>query len=371
MKTTVSDVTHSCYPPFTWDTVPVYQMFADGVLFKDEDVRTIAATTGFLCIEKQHGIKEAGAADAGAKHAIGQFKALNPGTSCLVYLNSAYAYPFISRSKVFDWRGDIHKPENATYKSFLLTDQETGELAYREGDHVHYFDVLNPELRAWWVETVGSFVREAGADGLFVDQMHGFTWLRPEKASEVADAQAEMMRMAKKAIGSKILLLNNAEHIPELFEIGDAFMFEHYRPELLTREKIVEDWASMKTISEAGKVSVWRIGVEHDDASLDLKASGAKPTAEYLATLSRERISYYLAAFLVGVQEYSYFQYGWGWNLHSGPLVDHPEFSKPLGKPKGEARRVDPGGWVFRREFEHVDVEVDLEKRVGKLGWKA
>ncbi|MBT3191185.1 MAG: hypothetical protein HN341_01390, partial [Verrucomicrobia bacterium] len=185
------------FPPFTWDTTPVYQMFADRVQFKDENVRSIAETTDFLCIEKQHGIEDLGSADAGAKHAIGQFKALKPDMSCLVYLNSAYAYPFISKSKAFDYKGEIHKPENAKYKSFLIVDPETGELAYREGDHTHYFDVLNPDFRSWWVETIGEFVREAGGDGLFVDQMHGFSWLREDRSAEVAEAQALMMRMAK------------------------------------------------------------------------------------------------------------------------------------------------------------------------------
>ena len=96
-------------PPFSWNTTPVYQMFADRQQFNERDVRTIAETTDFLCIEKQQGVKDLGSADAGAKHAIAQFKALKPDMTCLVYLNSAYAYPFISASKVFNWRGAIHE----------------------------------------------------------------------------------------------------------------------------------------------------------------------------------------------------------------------------------------------------------------------
>lgn len=355
-------------PPFSWDTTPVYQMFADIVQFKDEDVRTIAETTDFLCIEKQHGINDLGSADAGAKHAIGQFKALKPDMSCLVYLNSAFAYPFISRSKVFDYRGEIHKPENAKHKAFLLVDPETSELAYREGDHVHFFDVLNPEFRAWWVETVGAFVRESDGDGLFVDQMHGFSWLREDRKEDVAEAQALMMRMAKESIGpDKMLLLNNAAHIPELFEAGDAFMFEHYQPRLLAKEEIVNDWAMMKTIADAGKISVWRVGVEQDQAAVERREEGQELTKEDLEALSRERIGYYMAVFLIGAREYSYFQYGWGWTLYTGPLCNYPELKQPLGKPVSDAVRETPNGWVFHRQFEHVDVTVDLEKREGRV----
>ena len=358
------------WPPFSWDSPPVYQMFADWVQFKDEGVRTIAETTDFLCIEKQHVVGDLGSADAGAKHAISQFKSVKPDLACLVYLNSAFAYPFISRAKVFDHKGAIHEPENERYKSFLLVDPATGDLAYREGDHVHYFDVLNPEFRSWWVETVGEFVREADADGLFVDQMHGFAWLRPDRADEVAEAQALMMRMAKEAIGNdKILLLNNAAHIPELFEVGDAFMFEHYASKLLTKEAIVEDWTLMKSVAQSGKISVWRIGVEHDDLYLNAppgdKDGDTKHTT--LEAISRKRIDYYLAVFLIGAQEYSYFQYGWGWGLYTGPLCAHPELKQPIGSPLGEALRENPDGWVFRRRFEDVDVVVDLERCEGSI----
>ncbi len=292
--------------------------------------------------------------------------------TCLVYMNSAFAYPFISRSKVFDWKSEIHKPENAKYKSFLITDPDTGELAFREGDHVHFFDVLNPELRSWWVETVGSLVREAGGDGLFVDQMHGFSWLRGDRKEETAEAQALMMRMAKEEIGpDKMLLLNNAAEFPELFDAGDAFMFEHYKPELLSKEEILNDWALMKKIADAGKVSVWRIGVEHDQLITNKHEAGEEVTPEFREEVSRKRLTYYLGVFLVGAREYSYLQYGWGWDLHTGPLCDYPELKRALGRPLGEAVRKSPDSWEFSREFEHASVHVDLDKQDGHIDWDA
>jgi len=344
-------------------------MFADVRLLTDREVEEVASTSEFICIEKQHGIRELGAADLGAREEIRQFKAVNPRMKCLVYFNSAYAYPLVSYSKMFHWK-EIQKAEQASCKDLLVTDPQTGELAYREGDHVHLFDVLNPDLRTWWTETVGAFIRAADGDGLFVDQMHGFAWLRPQQAAEVAEAQALMMQMAKEAIGTeKIFLLNNAAHIPELFEIGNAFMFEHYSPDLLTKEQIVNDWALMKKIAQAKKISVWRIGVSHDDAILDLRGQGREVTSDVLEAVSRERIAYYLAAFLVGAQQYSYFQYGWGWELSTGPLCGHPELKKPLGAPLGDCTRVGPDGWTFRREFQHARVTVDLEKREGAVDW--
>ena len=177
-----------------------------------------------------------------------------------------------------------------------------------------------------------------------------------------------MMRMAKEAIGpDKILLLNNAAHIPELFEIGDAFMFEHYQDDLLSKEAFASDWALMKKVHDAGKISVWRIGVEVDPAAADRREGGRPLTPEFLENLSREKINYYLAAFLVGAQEYSYFQYGWGWRLDTGPLCNYPELKALIGKPLSACLRVHPDKWEFTRNFEHLSVWVDTETREARL----
>jgi len=353
------------FPAFSWNKVPVYQMFADGQrLLSDDELAEISSTSSFLCIEKNHALRALGGAEIGAQKEFARFKALNPATKGLFYFNSAYAYAFTTPSKVFRY-GHV----SDQYKGFLLKDAETGEL-YDRGK-VHYFDVLNPDFRSWWVGTVGKCVRESGADGLFVDQMHGFSWLRPTQAKEVRKSQAEMMRMAKKAIGSdKILLLNNGAHIPELFEIGDAFMFEHYSAESLTKESVLNEWELMKKISDAGKISVWRIGVEVEDAEHATGGSGKGKPAGYHEELSKKRIDFYLSTFLIGAQPDSYFQYGWGWRLDTGPLVKYPEFKKPLGKPKGDYRRPDPAGWIFTREFEHASVWLDLSERKGRIDWK-
>jgi hypothetical protein len=361
-----TDTFPSHYPRFSWDRVPVYQMFMDyGRLLTDAEVAAIASTSDFICIEKAHGGKAAGGAELGTRHENARFKALKPESTCLFYFNSAFAYPFTTSSRVFRY-GKVSEE----YKPFLLKDTKTGELAHRE--KVYCFDVLNPGFRNWWAKTVGKCVRESGVDGLFVDQMHGFVWMRPRKKEEVAQAQAELMRMASRAIGSdKILLLNNAHDIPELFEIGDAFMLEHFSPKLLTKEAILRDWEAMKRIHEAGKIAVWRIGVDVEERASAGAGRRRRPNAAACEALARERISFYLAAFLMGAQPYSYFQYGWGWCLQDGALVDYPEFKKRLGRPLGEYTRHDPNGWLFRRQFEHASVRVDLETRQGKVEWQS
>lgn len=345
-------------PPFSWDITPVYQMFGDVKrLLTDAELSKVSSTSKFHCIEKNHAFQELKAAEKGAAREIARIKFASPGSACLFYLNSAYAYPFLTSTRLFG-RDEIPDPQ----RSFLINDPKTGQPARRGS--VPFFDVLDPAFRAWWAEMAGTYVKETGADGLFVDQMHGFAHLRAPQRKQVQAAQVELMKMAKKAIGAdKILLLNNGAHIPALFEVGDAFMFEHYQPEQLEKEAIVADWALMKRVAEAGKSSVWRIGVEveiGEDVSWD--------DARY-EQFSKERLSYHLAIFLIGARQQSYFQYGWGWKLEDGPLVDYPELKKPLGKPLGEFVRPDPAGWTFTRSFEHAEVKVDLEKKKATIDW--
>ena len=91
---------------------------------------------------------------------------------------------------------------------------------------------------------------------------------------------------------------------------------------------------------------------------------------ERIVLLAQERIEYHLACYLIGAQPYSYFQYGWGWTLSSGSLIDFPELQKPLGSPKGAYKRIATDTWEFTREFEHASVWVDTEKGQAKITWR-
>ena len=355
------------YPLFSWNVTPMYFMFGDGNrVLNPEEVSNIAKKTDFICIEKSHAVKELGAAELGAKHEVAAFKKIKSDIKVLFYFNSAWAWPFTSYSKNFTLEKIDAHPE---LKKFLLINPETGELNLR-GSTLS-FDVLNPEFREWWVNTVAKGVEEAGCDGVFIDQMHGFVWLRQDKRDEVERAMGEMMGALKNKIGPKKILLGNNAHddaAKYVFPSVDAILFEHYNAKLLSKENLLEDWNNMLRIAKAGKISVFRIGVEAEDSSTESKSQQNK--AERVERLSKDRLEFYQACYLIGAQPYSYFQYGWGWTLSSGSLVDYPELLKPLGTPKGGYIRINPEGWVFTREFEHASVWVDTEKREGKINWR-
>ena len=60
----------------------------------------------------------------------------------------------------------------------FLSDLQIGVLA-------DCFNVLNPDFRHWWVDTVAEGCQGNRADGAFIDQMHGNRNLHENKSAEI------------------------------------------------------------------------------------------------------------------------------------------------------------------------------------------
>ena len=348
------------YPKFSWDTVPTYYMFGNANrLLTSKQVSFIAERTGFLCIEKSHGMKKLGAAELGAKHEAAAFKKIKPDMKVLFYFNAAYAWTYTSYNKDFTKERIDAQPE---LKKFLIANPKTGKFADRYG--AFCFDVLNADFRDWWVDTVTKGVQESGCDGAFIDQMHGSVKLRKDKSDEIEKAMGQMMAALKESLGpDKILLANNAYggNGRLVYPVSDAIMFENYASVKSSKESLLAEWGEMRRIAKDGKISVLRLGVE---------GTGRRNLKPNMPKLAKEKAEFALACYLIGAEPYSYFLYSWGWKVSSGALVDYPEFKKPLGPPKGAYQRTTPDGWEFTREFEHASVWVNTETREAKITWR-
>ena len=356
------------YPKFSWKTTPLYFMFGDKErVLKPEELAFISDRTDFVCIEKSHGMKQLGYAELGAKHDVVAFKKKKRGTKVLFYFNAAIAWPYTSYNKDFTKERIDEFPE---LKEYLLVHPKTGKLAEKFGGLL--FDVLNPEFREWWAETVAKGVRETRSDGAFIDQMHGNANLRPKKKKEVEIAMGEMMALLKEKLGEeKILLANNAysKGARHVYPVSDAIMFENYSTSRFTKESLLAEWGHMLKNAKNGKISVFRLGVDGYGRGF-LKNIDKEEKYKIMPKHSQEKVEFALACYLIGAQPYSYFMYTWGWNLADGSLVDYPELQKPLGAPKGAYQRTTPNGWEFTREFERASVWVNTETREAKITWK-
>ncbi len=348
------------YPEFSWETTPRYFMFGDkNRLLTPEQVEFIAGQTDFICIEKSHGLKPLGAAELGTKHEAKAFKQVNPDMKVLFYFNAAYAWNYTAYNEGFT-RENVE--ENPQLKKYLVTHPKTGKLVDRYG--ALCYDVLNPDFRKWWVNTVAKGVKETGCDGAFIDQMHGNVDYRKDKKDEIEKAMGKMMKALKYKIGrNKILLANNAygESSRYVYPVSDAIMFENYARVKSGKESLLSEWDHMLQQARDGKISVFRLGVE---------GTWRGHMQPNMRELSQKKAEFALACYLIGAQPYSYFLYSWGWKLATGPLVDYPEFKKPLGPPKGAYQRTTPEGWEFTREFEHARVWVNTETREARITWQ-
>lgn len=224
--------TKSYYPNFSWDKTPQYNMFGDRNLLSDAEREFIDSNTDFICIEKSHGGAELGFAELGAKYEATKFHELDSANKVLFYFNSSWAWPFLSYTQYFTAEKIDDYP---VLKSYLVVDQETEELFHRNG--IYGWNVLNPDLRSWLVNTVAAGVEDAGCDGVFIDQSSGLYWYHEGGEPVVDPAMGKMMAKLRARLPNKFIIGNGHHRKDRLWPSCDATMFEHYKLDLLSKEE--------------------------------------------------------------------------------------------------------------------------------------
>lgn len=369
------------YPVFSWDTVPVCLHFGSATQMTDEQIQRAARMSNLICLEKAHGRQTDPAhPERVAGEDARRLKQANPNARALMYWNTLIAWPFTSYNRRF---AETHPPD------WILRDRKTGEpllKTKRRDFEVFQYNLLKPEVRQWWAETIGGAVKEFGFDGIFMDavlQAKRPVWLRRgwglDKADDLDAAVIDMMQRVRAVMGPDRLIIYNGFHTnrsgdgkviadgAQFLPYADGAMIEHFDGlSTATKEDVLLYWQMAAKAAKANKIVVFKCWPGPDLNWLN-KDFMSKPAAEKEA-IARRRIGYALACYLIGAHEYSYFCYGWGYNIADGQLINYPEYQRKLGAPKGDAVR-EPGAWVFRREFKHARVMVDLEKREGGIEW--
>ncbi|MFC5050749.1 putative glycoside hydrolase [Rubritalea spongiae] len=366
------------FPKFSWDRVPVMLHFGSQTQMTDEQVQLTAKLSNFVCLEKNHGVRtNKQNAEKVAGEDARRIKAANPNSKVLMYWNTLIAWPFTSYNRDFA----ESKP-----KDWTLRNMKTGEPLYKTKNNggVVQYNLLNPEVQEWCAKTIGSAVKEFGFDGYFLDavsQSKRPIWLRQGwgmgKEKELDQAAANIMKRSKEVMGEDKLLIYNGfrTHATEFdgFTAGggeflpytDGAMIEHF-DSISSKEKedMVAYWKMGAEAAKDGKIVIYK-GWPDQDINWLNKEFMALDAAEK-ERIARENLVYPLACFLIGAHENSYFCYGWGYNIKDGQLVEYPEYSKKLGAPISKATR---DGWIFKREFKHAKVTVDLENRKANIEW--
>lgn len=354
---TTPDATHGVV--FRWDRVPVYaHVGKSSDDFTAEQLDFLAKHFDFIAIEKNQAVRKRGSVEAGIAEAARQIKARNPEAKVLFYWNAFLDIPGYQARK--DVPADGH-----------LSDRRGRPVMVRET--LATYDLSHADVREWWSDTAAKAVREGGADGIFADALAQV--IAPSKRKLLGDEKYEalnkgllaMMEETRRKLGPDKLLIFNGLRGSEgaqFLPMTSGAMLEHFGHFSGTgKEKMAKDLEAMRSAANAGKVVCFKAwpGFSWLDADM-IK----KPHKE-LHELARERITFPLACFLVAAEKNCFFCYTWGYTESHGTFDWYPEFDKPLGPPKGEAKRT---GWKYQRDFEHASVFVDLDAQAARIDWK-
>ncbi|MCK4959274.1 MAG: twin-arginine translocation signal domain-containing protein [Planctomycetes bacterium] len=357
-------------PIFSWDRFPVYLHFGkSAALLTDEEVKFVAKTCDFVCLEKGHGKDRLGSTEKGIAFDTKRLKAVNPNIKILFYWNTFLNYPVYDACKTVK-----QHPE------WLFRDKRDRPI-YKEGT-LEQYNLLNPEFRRWWASIAGKAVTEYGCDGIFMDavnQAKRTVWMNRGwgKGAErlLTEAVIDMMQRASREMGPNALLLYNglrssdqtgqttgAEYLP----YAHGAKVEHFTAfDSKSPESISADIDAISKAAQSGKIVIVKGWPDPDftwQNKEKMKLSPAKLAAE-----AREKIAFSLACFLIAARENCYFSYSWGYRERHGSLLDYPQLKNPPGRPKTNAKK---NGFVYTRSFKNVDVWVDLPKRKANIQWR-
>lgn len=219
-------------------------------------------------------------------------------------------------------------------------------------------------------------IAKGSCDGVFMDAFpqvkatgNKRLWGR-EKYGAIQQGLVQVIQETRAKIGDdKLIFFNGIRNTPKS-KIGndfaqntDAVMIEHFGHfNSSTKECMLEDIQAMIQSGKRGKIVVFKAWPGF--AWTDTKAM-QMPLKEKRA-MAGKNITFPLAAFLVGAQEYSYFIYNWGYRMEHGCLEWYPELDRPLGEPLGDMTR---DGWTLKRQFKHASVSVNLETKEADIQW--
>lgn len=365
------DVLGTRLPNFSWDTVPCYMHVRKATAFTPEEIRYLASFP-LITFEKTTGKQDTGSTEKGTLRAALAVKTLNPRVKILYYRNILVHY------SAYDADGPLDAIPGA-----LLSDKNGNTKLIR--NRVAAYDLSNPKLQAWWLGHAREVCNSPYIDGLFVDG--NIKVLEPgflrkqvgaEKKAAVKKAYHEMMGSLHKTLGPDKLVLANilrARFTNAGLEYLDYFDgsyiegFEHAIGGMSREQYMAKGIAAIQQAARSGKIIAFTMGMgkaQKSKMGIDESRSQDFDLASF-----QPRFNYALGIFLICAEKYSYFLASGGYGVDNGQnhlwMKNIPEYSRPLGPPKGPAVN---SGWTYTREFEHARVVLDIRNEKADITWE-
>ena len=362
-------------PEFSWDTLPLYIHIRKADAFTEEELKFLASFP-LITLEKTTGVRSSGSTDRGTIDAAVAIKKLNPRAKVLFYRNVFVhygAYSFDEKLKT------IEKP-------FLV--DKRGETHLVRGTNEAY-DLSNPEVVDWWVDSATTVCSHRAIDGLFLDgnvkvlTSYLASRLPAGKKAATIEGYHELIKRTRSRLQESDLMIANLirARFPDsglkyMNDFDGSYLegFTHAIGDVTEADYVVKGIEATQKAARSGKIIAMSFGLGESAAAAD----GIDDTRAKLDSLNGldKRVDYLISLFLVCAERYSYL------SLHDGYAADtrrgqclsrvwlkrFPQYDKPLGPPRGPASRK---GYVFSRRFEHATVTLDLEKRDAEIVWSS
>ncbi|MDO7173694.1 putative glycoside hydrolase [Mariniflexile sp. AS56] len=355
---------NKAFPKFSWDKVPVAFHFGKQGALTNDEAKFIASHSNYVVLEKGHGLPDSKNTETGIKVDAKKLKELNSNMKVIFYWNA-----FLDISTY-----EAHHVYKSHPEWWLKTKE--GELDLKKGKTKRY-DLSNPEVRKWWVETVKNEISNGSTDGVFMDAFiqvgspANIELWGQEKYDRIQEGLKKLIAETRAALGNNNLIVYNGIRSNPRRNVGnnfpdytDAVMIEHFGIiNSSSKESMLQDIQEMEKAGKTGKIVIFKGWPGYTWLEKDFMAKPLKEKQE----ISRKNITFPLASFLAGAQENSYLIYNWGYRFKHGATDWYPEFDKPLGKP---LNNMKVNGWELTRDFEHASIWVDLENKIAKIDWK-
>jgi hypothetical protein len=354
-------------PVFSWDTVSRALAVHKPTRWTDEDYTRIARSDFLQTVDKEQAL-------------AAEVKRFNPNITVLAYKNLVIHHAGTTDPLFLD------------HPDWFLHSRGKPEL-HGAGKIKHpLYDLRNPEVREYWVQDVDRILNIPVFDGIFLDAYAKVMDYTPVKRAAGQDPPVDfiagyhqmMEEHVKRSGATRKLRIGNFLRaqwpdcaVPEVLKYLDGSYlewFEHYAqlPKHLQsyEEYLAAGILAVQQVAKAGKVIILHLEGQ-DDQDIRLTTDGADTAAAADSRGIYKNLQYKLAIFLICAERYSYFQYQGAYKAtkdFQAWAPDFPEFSKPLGPPKGPAVR---NGFTYTRDFEYASVWLDLRKRQGRITWNA
>lgn len=361
------------YPKFSWNHVPRYMHMRKSKAFTKKEFQYLAKFP-IITLEKKTGMGTYGSTEQGSLEAAKGIKAINPDAKVLYYRNIIVHYNGY----------DVNKSLSEIDSPLLIN--AAGKTNIIHGGKRGGYDLTSSSLQSWWLDHCIAMAANAEINGIFIDgniKVLEPAFLKKEigqkKKAKVAKAYEQMMRDLKSRLGKDKLVIANIIRARlsnsglDYLEYFDGSYLEGIEVAAngMTRlDYVARGIAAIQKAARDGKIICFSMGL----GEAKMVGMGIDDTRIKVGQGSaiQNRLTYTLAMFLVCAEKYSYFLAHDGYSVNrkdsSVWLKDFPEYSKPLGPPKGPAKKK---GYIYSRDYEYASVWLDIENEKARIEWRS